>query len=128
MAPGYAHLAWTVLWQSSLANAVIATLAYWLRVPFSLHSLFLPFAALMQFAFIGVFALVVASIVAFVSGYILPQVALWASLAVWAAIYFAFSGSNGPDMYELRKALGIATAFAYPAVAVVIWWRLLGPR
>ena len=128
MPPGYAHLAWTVLWQSTLANAVIATLAYWLRVPLNGNSFFMPFAALMQFAFIGVFALIVVSIVAFVSGFISPQVALWASLAVWAAIYFAFSGSNHPEMYELRKALGTATAFAYSAVAVVIWWRLLGPR
>lgn len=128
MPTGYFGLAWTVLWQSTLVNAAIATLFYWLRVPLNGSSFFIPFEATFILGYIGLFALVVSGVVLFVFGFISPLAASWASITGWIAIYFAFVHSNGQDFREVNKALGAAGAVVYPLVAGGIWWRLLGTR
>lgn len=123
---GYFGAAWTVLWQSTVANAAIATVAYGTTVSFSLTTLFMPVSAAFLFAWMGVFALVASGIVYFGISFFSTEFARWSSLLVFVAVYYAFSKSNHPEFQEIRKALGGATAFVYPAIASVIWWRSLG--
>ena len=123
---GYWTAVWTILWQATLANAAIATIAYWANVALNGNSFFIPFEALLMFAFFGVMGLAASSIILFAANFVSPEIARWAALAIWAAIYFGFSRSNGQEMRELHKALGSASALIYPLVAIAIWWRALG--
>ena len=126
MPPGYWTAAWTILWQATLANAAIATIAYWANVALNGSSFFIPFEALFMFAFIGLMGLVASSIILFATGFVSSGIARWAALAGWAAVYYGYSRSNAPDMQELHMALGSASALIYPLVASGIWWRALG--
>ena len=126
MPAGYWAAAWSILWQATLANAAIATIAYWVNVAVNGSSFFIPFEALFMFACFGVLGLAASSIILFATNFVSPEIARWAALAVWAAVYFGYSRSNGLDMQEIHMALGSASGFIYPLVASGIWWRALG--
>ena len=126
MPAGYWAAVWTILWQATLANAAIATVAYWVNVALNGSSFFIPFEALFMFAFIGVMGLAASSIILFATSFVSSEIARWAALAIWAAVYFGYSRSNNPEMHEIHMALGSASGFIYPLVASGIWWRALG--
>ena len=128
MPPGYGGLVWTALWQTTLANAAISTLAYWVNVQVNGSSFIMPFETLFMFAFIGVMSVVAASIVLFVGGLIVPEIAGWAAFIVWIAVYFGFARSSQAEMQELHKALGSASGLVYSLVAAALWWRSVGGR
>ena len=125
---GYGGQIWAVLWQSTLANSVIATLAYWLRIPLNGSSFFMPFEAMFMFAFIGVMSLIASSLMLFGFGFLSQNLSRWAALAAWTAVYFGYSRSSHNEMQELHRALSGASGFVYPLIAAALWWRSVGVR
>ena len=126
MPAGYWAAAWTTLWQSTLTNAAIATLAYWFTVSLNDSSFFMPFETLFMFAFIGAMAMIAATVASAGVGIFSHEIASWVAFLVWAAIYFGCSRSTDMEMQEIHKALGSASGLIYPLIAAVMWWRSLG--
>ena len=115
MPQGYWRQAFHVLWQTTLLNSVIIVGANWAFLPFDLHSLFAPVAAVLLCLLLTLGALVAGSIFGMLASIISKRAAIWSAGIGFNLIYciycfnmeanYAGDPTRGMDGYQFLLAI-----------------------